>query len=69
MHFEPAVHDRQGVASHLRCAGLMPERSQTIANEALQIRLVEVPGRCLALRVGPKSRRVADLAGLTYPDH
>jgi hypothetical protein len=38
--------------------------------EALQIRLVEVPGRYLALCVGlNKSRSVADLAGLSYPDH
>jgi hypothetical protein len=70
VHLELAIHDRHGVASHLRRGALVPERHETIANEALQSRLIEVSWGNLALYVGPKSRGVPNLAGSFYPkDH
>lgn len=47
----------------------MPKRDKTIANEALQIRPLPIPGRNPALCLGLKNCRVADLAGLSDPNY
>lgn len=57
-----AVHDRHGVAAHLRRAGLVPEGAKPVTKEPIELLDVETARSYLAPREGPQGRGIANRA-------